>query len=93
MRASSDGTAMPAGSLGTLLAQLARLDTELLELAVQVGPLQARLFGHARHRAAFLGQVELEIAFLELAHGEASVRDGDGVECFRGDCQRLSVGG
>jgi hypothetical protein len=38
---------------------------QLLELAVQVGALQAGLFGHPRHRAAFLGQVKFEVRLLE----------------------------
>jgi len=42
-----------------------QVDTELLELAIKVGALQAGFFGHAGHAAAFLRKVKLEIAFLE----------------------------
>ena len=48
-----------------LLGQLARLDAELLELAVQVGALEAGFFGHARHAAAFAAQVMFEVHALE----------------------------
>src|SRR4051812_40297251 len=48
-----------------LLCQLARLDAQLLELAVQVGTFEAGFFRHARHAAAFAAQVVLEIHALK----------------------------
>ena len=49
-----------------------QIDAELLELAVQMGALQAGLLGHARHGAVFLGEVELEIRFLEPSRASRS---------------------
>ena len=72
------GTAIIAS--GTLSQEVAsghaalvagQVDAELLELAVQVRAFQAGLLGDAGHRAAFLGQVKLEIALLEGIAGLA----------------------
>src|SRR6218665_1220309 len=49
----------------------AQIDAELLELAVQMGALQACLLGHTCHRAVFLGEVELVVALLEGITGFA----------------------
>src|SRR5213592_1012681 len=38
---------------------------ELLQLPIQVRPLQPRLLRHPRHRAVLLRQVKLEVALLE----------------------------
>src|SRR5471032_3563406 len=62
------GVALRSGAAAVLypfFRQLARLHAELLKLAVQMGALQAGLFGHARHAAAFAAQVVLEIHALE----------------------------
>jgi len=40
-----------------------QIHPELLELAVQVGTLEPRLFSHPGHGAVFLGQMEFEIGF------------------------------
>jgi hypothetical protein len=44
---------------------LAEIDTELLQLAVQVGAFEPRLFGHARHAAVLAREVILEVRALE----------------------------
>ena len=42
-----------------------QVDSKLLELAIEVGALQAGFFGHAGHAAAFLRKVKFEVALLE----------------------------
>src|SRR6476620_12156169 len=42
-----------------------QVNAELLELPVQVRPLEPGLLGDARHAAVFLREVELEVALLE----------------------------
>src|ERR1700712_2531070 len=71
-RAPADGpvtsvavTGARMASSGVFLAQLAGFDAQLLELAVQVGTLEAGLFGDAGHGTAFAAQVVLEIHALE----------------------------
>jgi hypothetical protein len=65
---------MAAGVFNTSLAPtptpsfalvLAQIDTELLELAVQVGALQPGLLRHARHAAILARKVILEVGPLE----------------------------
>ena len=55
-----------------------KVHPQLLELAVEVGALEPRFFGHPGHGAAFLLQVELEIGFFErvarLAQGFVEVK-------------------
>lgn len=67
MRAATDagGKRWRAEGSDVLLAELAGLDAQLLELAVEVGALQSGFFGNPGHAATFACQVMLEIGALE----------------------------
>ena len=58
-----------SGSAAVALAH--QVHAQLLELAVQVGALQAGLLGHAGHGAALVGEVELEVGLLKGVAGLA----------------------
>ena len=42
-----------------------KVNAQLLEFAIQVGALQTCFVGHARHRAAFVGQVKFKVGFFK----------------------------
>jgi hypothetical protein len=55
----------PKSATALLPFVLAEIDAELLQLAVQVGAFEPRLFGHARHAAVLAREVILEVRALE----------------------------